>query len=125
MNKKQKHPFTFYLLCILVGYIVICFFTQTSLLWLPNSIFYLFSKNRETLSIDDSQITVNYINSELSDQISCKDYCELENAINYISISGYLFNSYSKVTAVLNDEYPLKIEKYNEENSFFWKDTYK
>lgn len=121
-NKKRslKH----YLILFIGIYILFCIFTQ-SFLWLPNSFFYLFNKDKEILAIDDSHITVQYNNSTVSDIIACENKCILNYDINYLSIGGKLYNSYSNITAILNDEFPLEVDKDNKENNFIWNDIYK
>ena len=51
--------------------------------------------------------------------------CILNYDINYLSIGGKLYNSYSNITAILNDEFPLEVDKDNKENNFIWNDIYK
>ncbi len=122
---------------IIATIIFICFLCNISLLNFFNYFYYIFNKDKEFLSIDKSEIAVKYEDNSSSENISCQldqdqyalmktnSDCIIDNDIKYIGFSVYLYNSYSKIQAVLNDKTVLKIERISNENDFIWKDTYK
>lgn len=123
---------------IIISIIIIILFSfNISILNFLNYFYYVFNKDKEHLAIDKSEISVLYENEEFSDDIFCqtseeqytlmktKSDCIIDDNIEYIGFTVYLYNSYAKIHAVLNDEVVLEISKPSKENKFIWNDTYK